>query len=86
MEARPLQSSLTWPAPTGGTISDQSWRATATGLWLMTRSSGELATSLTVQLTGHIAHHVTIQDQDGAVRNAAALRQALHILDGDIAD
>ncbi len=45
-----------------------------------------LAASLSVQLIGHIAHHVTIQDQDGADRNVAALRQALRIVNGETAD
>jgi hypothetical protein len=39
------------------------------------------ATSLIVQLIGHIAHHVNIHDQAGADRNIAVLRQAVSILD-----
>ena len=42
----------------------------------------QLATTLAVQLIGHIAHHVGIADIDGAASNVAAVRQALHVLDG----
>ena len=42
----------------------------------------QLATTLVVQLIGHIAHHVRIKDSDGAASNVAAVRQALHVLDG----
>jgi aminoglycoside phosphotransferase (APT) family kinase protein len=42
----------------------------------------QLATTLAVQLIGHIAHHVGIGDSDGAASNVAAVRQALHVLDG----
>ena len=41
----------------------------------------QLATTLAVQLIGHIAHHVGIGDPDGAAGNVAAVRQALHVLD-----
>jgi len=43
----------------------------------------QLATTLAVQLIGHIAHHVGIDDPDGAASNVAAVRQALHVLDGN---
>ena len=42
----------------------------------------QLATTLAVQLIGHVAHHVGIGDPDGAASNVAAVRQALHVLDG----
>ena len=42
----------------------------------------QLATTLAVQLIGHIAHHVGIEDPDGAASNVAAVRRALHVLDG----
>ena len=42
----------------------------------------QLATTLAVQLIGHIAHHVAIEDPDGAASNVAAVRRALHVLDG----
>lgn len=42
----------------------------------------QLASTLAVQLIGHIAHHVVIGDADGAASNVAAVRQALHLLDG----
>jgi hypothetical protein len=45
-----------------------------------------LATTLAVQLIGHIAHHVARGDTDGAASNVAAVRQALHVLDGDTAN
>lgn len=45
-----------------------------------------LATTLAVQLIGHIAHHVAIGDPDGAASNVASIRQALHILDGNTAN
>jgi aminoglycoside phosphotransferase (APT) family kinase protein len=40
----------------------------------------QLATTLVVQLIGHIAHHVVIGDTDGAASNVATVRQALHVL------
>ena len=46
----------------------------------------QLATTLTVQLIGHIAHHVAIGDSAGAAGNVAAVRQALHVLDGNTAN
>lgn len=42
-----------------------------------------LATTLAVQLIGHIAHHVAIGDPDGAASNVTAVRRALHVLDGN---
>jgi aminoglycoside phosphotransferase (APT) family kinase protein len=41
----------------------------------------QLATTIAVQLIGHIAHHVVIGDPDGAASNVAAVRRALRILD-----
>ncbi|WP_157677126.1 phosphotransferase family protein [Auraticoccus monumenti] len=41
----------------------------------------QLATTLAVQLIGHIAHDVAIEDSDGAASNVAAVRQALRVLD-----
>ena len=42
----------------------------------------QLATVVAVQLIGHIAHHVAIGDPEGAAGNVAAVRRALHVLDG----
>ena len=36
----------------------------------------QLATTLVVQLIGHIAHHVGIEDPDGVASNVAAVRRA----------
>jgi hypothetical protein len=42
---------------------------------------GAVATSLIVQLIGHIAHHLNIHDRAGADGNIAVLCQAMSVLD-----
>lgn len=43
-------------------------------------SRGQIATTAVGQLTGHIAHHISLNDPEGASQNVAALRRALRIL------
>lgn len=45
-----------------------------------------LATTLAVQLIGHIAHHVVIGDLADAASNVRSVRRALRVLDGTAAD